>query len=197
MSGKQRDQANLPEVWDDCRIRVACSTARHHAVRYARQRRLRRADQEDLAQDILLAILEASPHFDPTRGAWSTFVALLARRVVIDHARRPAAPECVSLSTAEGERLVARTASADDQRIAVEFGIAIEAVPDAPRGLLNCIIRHADLTAARDSSGTSPATFYRQLGDLRCWLRVVGMAPPLPAGAKHRGGEKECAPVRR
>lgn len=196
MSGKQRDQANLPDCWDDSRIRVACSTARHHAARYARQRRLRRADQEDLAQDILLAILEASPHFDPARGAWSTFVALLARRMVIDHARRPAAPECISLSTTEGQRLAARTASADDQRITVEFGIAVEALPDEPRALLSCIIRHADLTAARDTSGASPATFYRQLGDLRCWLRVVGVAPPLPAGADRyrRGGEKEARP---
>lgn len=199
MSGKQRDQANRPEFWDDNRIRVACSTARHHAARYARQRRLRRADQEDLAQDILLAILEASPHFDPTRGAWSTFVALLARRVVIDHARRPAAPDCVSLSTAEGERLAALAASAEDQRITVEFGIAVEALPDEPRALLSCIIRHADLTAARDSSGASPATFYRQLGDLRCWLRVVGMAPPLPAGAERsaQGREKETTSIRR
>lgn len=196
MSGKQRDQSKCPEVWDDSRIRVACSTARHHAARYARQRRLRRADQDDLAQDILLAILEASPHFDPARGAWSTFVAMLARRVVIDHARRAAAPDCVSLSTAEGERLAAQTASADDQRITVEFGIAVEALPDEPRALLSCIIRHADLTAARDSSGASPATFYRQLGDLRCWLRVVGVAPPLPVGAdrSRRGGEKESRP---
>lgn len=199
MSGKQRDQANLPEVWDDSRIRVACSTARHYAARYARQRRLRRAEQEDVAQDILLAILEASPHFDPARGAWSTFVAMLARRSVIDHARRPAAPECVSLSATEGQRLAARAASADDQRITVEFGIAVEALPDEPRALLSCIIRHADLTAARDTSGASPATFYRQLGDLRCWLRVVGIAPAPLVGTERpqRCREKDSAPLRR
>lgn len=199
MSGKQHNQGSLPELWDRDRIRVASGAARHHAARYARQRRLRRADQEDLAQDILLAILEASPHFDPARGAWSTFVALLARRVVIDHARRPAAPDSVSLSTAEGERLVARAASADDQRITVEFGIAVEALPNDPRALLSCIIRHADLTSARDSSGASPATFYRQLGDLRCWLRVVGMTPASPVGTERPacGREKDSAPLRR
>jgi hypothetical protein len=193
MLGKQLEQTHFPGHWDQDRIRVACNAARHHAARYARQRRLRRDDQEDLAQDILLAILEASPHFDPARGAWSTFVAMLARRAIVDHARRPVAPECLSLSTAEAQRLAARAASAADQRIAVEFGIAVDALPDEPRALLSCIIRHADLTTARDSSGASPATFYRQLGDLRCWLRVVGMAPPAPAGAK-RAREKEHAP---
>jgi RNA polymerase sigma-70 factor (ECF subfamily) len=197
VSKKQLGLAYRPTVWDDNHIHIAANAAHHHARRFARHRRLPRADQEDLAQDILLAIIEASPHFDPARGAWSTFVAMLARRVIVDHARRSAAPECVSLSTAEGQRLAALAASAENQRIAVEFGIAVDALPDEPRALLSSIIRHTDLTAARDSSDASPATFYRQLGDLRCWLRVVGVAPPssgLTAEPLRRTREKESVP---
>jgi RNA polymerase sigma-70 factor (ECF subfamily) len=156
-----------------------------------------RADQADLTQDILLAILEASPHFDPARGAWSTFVTVLARRVVIDRARHPAAPEFLSLSSAEGQRLVGTLASADDPLRRVEFGVAIDALPDEPHALLSCIMRHADLPAARDSSDASPATFYRQLHELRCWLRVVGVAPPysgVTAERVQRTREKESVP---
>jgi len=197
MLEKQPGQAHRPTQWDHRLIRIACNTAHHHAARYARQRRLQRAEQEDLAQDILLAIIEAIPHFDPSRGTWSTFVTVVARRVAIDQARRPAAPEFLSLSSAEGQRLVGTLASADDPRFTVEFGVAADALPDEPHALLTCIARHADLAAARDSSDTSPATFYRQLGELRCWLRVVGMAPPsrgVAAARVQRTREKESVP---
>lgn len=200
MPGKHSSAAHLPGGWDQRLIRVACDAARHHAARFARQRRLSRADQEDLAQDILLAIVEASPRFDPERGAWSTFVAVLARRAVIDRARRPAPPECLSLSTPEGERLAASAAAGDDTGRGVEFALALAALPDEPRALLDDVLRHADLAAARDAGGASPATFYRRLGELRCWLRVLGLgsttSAPDARGAP-RPREKEIAPIRR
>ena len=97
MREKQKSQAHLPENWDQCQVRGALAAARCHAARFARQRRLAREDREDLIQDILLVLVEASPRFDATRASWATFVTVLARRAIIDRARQPLLPDCVSL----------------------------------------------------------------------------------------------------
>ena len=99
MREKQKSQAHLPEKWDERQVRVALAAARCHAARFARQRRLAREDREDLIQDILLVILEAGQRFDATRASWATFVAVLARRAVIDRARQPSPPACVSFDS--------------------------------------------------------------------------------------------------
>ena len=122
---------------DKSQIRAALAAARFHAARFARQRRLPREDREDLTQDILLVLLEAAPRFDATRASWATFVALLARRAIIDRARRPATPECVSLDGKSGaDILCAFVAPAADPDIAVDFARVEEDLPTAPRALL-------------------------------------------------------------
>jgi DNA-directed RNA polymerase specialized sigma24 family protein len=178
MSEKQAKQAHVPEKWDQSQVQAALATARYHAARFARQRRLARADREDLIQDILLVIVEANPRFDATRASWATFVAVLARRAVIDRARQPLSPECVSLdgnaSVGILDSLVVPQADPD---IAVAFGRVEEHLPPAPRALLRRIIAHRDVALARDAGAASPATFYRELHDLRCWLRALGVHP--------------------
>lgn len=178
MREKQKSQVHLPEKWDQSQVRVALAAARCHAARFARQRRLAREDREDLIQDILLVILEAGPRFDATRASWATFVAVLARRAVIDRARRPLSPECVSL---DGQRaagiLRSIVAPQVDPDIAVAFGRVEADLPPAPRALLRRIILHRDVAAARDAGAVSSASFYRELHDLRCWLRALGVRP--------------------
>lgn len=73
--------------WDPSQLRQALRAADHHAARGGRRLGLSRADRDDLRQDILLAMVLRGRHYDPARGAWSTFVGLLARNVVADHAR--------------------------------------------------------------------------------------------------------------
>ena len=185
MREKQKSQAHLPEKWDQSQIRAAMAAARCHAARFARQRRLARADREDLIQDILLVLLEASPRFDATRASWATFVALLARRAVIDRARQPSLPECVSLDgRAAADILGSLVVPQADPDIAVAFGRAAEDLPSVPRALLRRIIAHRDVAAARDAGPVSPATFYRELHDLRCWLRALGVRPEPAASAR-------------
>ena len=185
MREKQKSQVHLPENWDKSQIRAALAAARFHAARFARQRRLPREDREDLTQDILLVLLEAAPRFDATRASWATFVALLARRAIIDRARRPATPECVSLDGKSGaDILCAFVAPAADPDIAVDFARVEEDLPTAPRALLRRIIVHRDVAAARDAGVASPATFYRELHDLRCWLRALGVRPAATASMR-------------
>ena len=183
MPEQQPSQAHNPVIWDKDRIRVACAAARHHAQRFARQRRLGRADQEDLTQDILLAIVEAAGRYDPSRAAWSTYVALLAQHVVIDHLRSSSPVETVWLD-ASGIDGIASTLAAEqpDPDLLLCLGRAAGALPPAPLALLRLIFAHRDMVDARAASGVSPAGFYRALGDLRCWLRATGVHPS-PAGS--------------
>jgi DNA-directed RNA polymerase specialized sigma24 family protein len=182
MREKRANQADRPAAWDASRIRAAQAAASCHAARFARQRRLSRADREDLVQDILLAILEASPRFDATRGAWPTFVTMLARRAVIDRARQPRQPELLSLAGPSGAAILPRLAAPEiDRDLLLGFDRALEELPPAPRELLRVIITHRDVADARDAHAASPATFYRELHDLRCWLRTLGARPATPA----------------
>ena len=186
MREKQKLQPHLPETWDRSQVQAAMAAARYHAGRFARQRQLSRADREDLAQDTLLAILEASGRFDAARGSWTTFVAVLARRAIIDRARLPAPPECVSLEgKATADILSCLVVLQADPDIALAFGRIEDDLPPAPRSLLRRITMHLDVMAARDASAASPATFYRELHDLRCWLRALGVRPVATASTRN------------
>lgn len=183
MMEKLEPRTHAPQTWDHSQLRVALASARAQAARFARQRRLSRAEREDLIQDILLAIVEASPRFDAARGSWATFVAVLARRAVIDRARQPHLPPHVSLDAEEG-RDARRTLCADqtdvDARLA--FLSAAADLPAGPRGLLREILAHADVVDAREAHAASSASFYRELTELRFWLCALGARPQRRAG---------------
>ena len=180
MPEQQPRQAKNPQEWDNDRIRVALASAGHHARRFARHRRLSRADREDLTQDILLAIVEASNRYDARRASWSTFVALLAQHVVIDRARAPAPIDTVPLDANDAHAHgIASTLPAAwlDPDLPIALRSAAIELPGASRALLDLIVAHRDVVDARDASGVSSATFYRALADLRCWLRAAGAHP--------------------
>lgn len=185
MREKQRKQAYVPDKWDPGQVCTALAAARYHAARFARQRRLPQADREDLTQETLLVILEASSRFDAARGSWTTFVAVLARRAVINWARQPAGPKCVSLDSGAAVDILNSLAMPQvDPDIALAFGRIDEDLPSAPRALLRRIIVHRDVAAARDAGAVSSATFYRELHDLRCWLRALGVRPAAPTSIR-------------
>lgn len=178
MKEKQPHQADDGDGWTETQVQAALQAAACHAARFARRRGLSRADREDLSQDILVAIIAARPQFDPTRGAWTTFLAVLARRAVADHARRPRSPELLSLESLDaaalGEWLVAPQ---PDHDVALALIHADQILPVASQQLLHRIATHRDVSTARRAGSTSTAAFYRDLHDLRCWLRALGAAP--------------------
>ena len=161
--------------WDDLRIQVALATAHQEARRFARRRGLGRADREDLTQDILLAIVEASHRYDPARGRWSAFVGTLARHVVIDHVRRAPAPPCVPLDP--NDSIAAAIGSPD---LAIDLCRAALDLPPGPLALLRIVVAHGDVADARRAVAQPSTSFYRALGDLRCWLRTCGLHPAAP-----------------
>jgi DNA-directed RNA polymerase specialized sigma24 family protein len=164
--------------WEESRISAALAVARIRAARFSRDRGLSRPDREDLTQDILLAIVEASPRFDAARGHWASFVAVLAQHVVIDRARQAAPPVCLSLDAPGASAILDRlSAPAADADIGLSLLPLEEMMPPRSLALLRAILAHGDVVAAREAGAVSPATFYRALQELRCWLRALGARP--------------------
>jgi RNA polymerase sigma-70 factor (ECF subfamily) len=109
-----------------------------------------RADAEDAVQDVFIALWESSGRFDPGRGSEATWVSTIARRRLIDRARREtrerdllgraaevSEPALRRESAAPGdddvrraEQAIARL-SADEQplvKLAVHYGLTHEAI---------------------------------------------------------------------
>jgi RNA polymerase sigma-70 factor (ECF subfamily) len=101
------------------------------------------ADADDACQDVFVSVWRAATHFDPARGRESTFVALVARRRMIDRMRSAHGPgpegELTVTAAEVLDRYVdARTAAAaldactDDQRRVITrvaaFGLTHEEV---------------------------------------------------------------------
>ncbi len=181
MTAQRFDIAQGAPPWDPARLRRALSTAHEQAKRGGRRLRLSRADCDDLRQDILLAMVLRCRHYDPARGAWSTFVGLLARNVVADHARaqrQRIEPILLPLDvddfpngcSATQQDHVDPTLSLDLERVAGEL-------PAAPQAVLRLLGAEGDLPRAQRASTLSPASFYRSVADLRFWLRATGMQP--------------------
>lgn len=184
MKEKQSRQFEDRDGWTDVEVQAALRAAGCHAAQFARRRGLSRADREDLSQDILVAIIAAHPQFDPARGSWTTFLAVLARRAVADHARRPRPPELLSLDSMDAAALTEwLVAPEPDQDVALALIHADQVLPAAPQLLLHRIAAHRDVASARRAGSASTASFYRDLHDLRCWLRALGTAPA-PACAR-------------
>ncbi|MFY7925794.1 MAG: sigma-70 family RNA polymerase sigma factor, partial [Aquidulcibacter sp.] len=140
--------------------------------------RIAAADRDDLIQDILLALLQASSHFDPARGSWGGFVTIIARRAIADQARRPSAPPSISLDSKEAAGILRSLAApAHDPEAHLAMMRAADEMPEAQRALLRSIFAHRDIAATRAASNVSTATFYRDLHELRCWLRIMGASP--------------------
>ena len=86
---------------------------------------------------------------------------------------RSAASQSSPVSTAASGAVVPQP----DPDIAIAFGRIGEELPSAPRALLQRITVHLDVASARDAGAASLATFYRELRNLRCWLRALGVRP--------------------
>lgn len=167
--------------WDPPQLRRALSTAHHRAVRGARRLKLCAADREDLRQDMLLAMLQRSPNFDPARGAWSTFVGLVARHVVADQARRARKQTQPVFVILDVDAFPNGRSATQLDRVDDDMALALQRVadelPPQPQTILRQIGAEGAVPAALQASGMASATFYRAVVDLRCWLRALGLSP--------------------
>ena len=84
------DEPTLPAVARGDRDAVAECLSRHGGLVWSLARRLCRApgEVEDAVQEIFMDLWKNASRFDPSKGTEPTFVATLARRRLIDRARR-------------------------------------------------------------------------------------------------------------
>ena len=68
-------------------LAYAISTAKFEAFRFVRLGALPKGEQEDAAQDILVAVLQRWPGYSSDRGAPATFLSVVARRSAASLAR--------------------------------------------------------------------------------------------------------------
>jgi DNA-directed RNA polymerase specialized sigma24 family protein len=154
----------------------AIPTATFAAHRAGRRQGLPQADQDDLRQTILLAILLRSHHYDRDRGAQSTFLKIVTRSAITDHQRS-------TRGRMPGERteaLLDETAAPGDpeadllQRISLSLVLA-----SLPPPLLRVVALIAEWGSAAEAyraSGQPLCTFYRQLREVRMRLRLAGLS---------------------
>jgi DNA-directed RNA polymerase specialized sigma24 family protein len=182
MTAQRHAQASEQAAWTTEQVRIALAIAHRQASREARRFRLDRADRDDLAQDLLVAMVARRALYDPSAGSWQGFLQAVAWHAVLDRRRarrRAAAGAAVALeldlfpdgasATSEGAR--APDLALDLQRVAAEL-------PAGPASLLRLIHDVADVAAAQRTAAMSSSVFYRALGDLRCWLRASGLHRP-------------------
>lgn len=102
-------------------------------------RRLCPSEAEDAAQDVFIALWKSAARFDPSVAAESTFVAMIARRRLIDRSRsRARTPQSAALS----EAIPAETPAAN---LRDEAAIAAQAInqlsPDQQRAVKLSVYR--------------------------------------------------------
>ncbi len=168
--------------WNSQQLQIALAAAHHHAQRGGRRLHLTGADRDDLRQDILVALLQRCGHFDPAKGAWSTFVAVVARHAVADRVRAERnvqSPVFVPLDVDDFPAGCSATQQdAVDPWMAVDMERAAEDLPAEPQALLQLIRQAGDVADAQRASTQSCASFYRAIMDLRFWLLATGLRPP-------------------
>ena len=100
----------------------------------ARRHTPSRADAEDAAQEVFVDLLRSADRFDPARSTENGFVAMIARRRLIDLARRRAV-RAVEPSDAEPSS----SAQLDERVDASKAARMLAALPERERSVLSMI----------------------------------------------------------
>jgi len=189
MSTQPTKHTEIQCPWDTQRLQVALAAAHYHAQRGGRRLHLSGVDRKDLRQDILLALLQQSDHFDPAKGAWSTFVAVIARHAVADRERVERLSHRPEFEPIEVDDFPAGSSAAqqdvDDPTQLLNLQRVADELPQAPQKVLRLLGITGDVAEAQRNSPQSCASFYRAIADLRFWLRASGLRPTRSATRAH------------
>lgn len=177
------------------------------ARRYARSR----DDAEDAVQEIFVDLLESSSRFDATRGTESGFVAMIARRRLIDLARRRRVRAIES--TSEGRRgsdpgatplddeAIARAMRTDEALDVSTILAAIQELPEAEREVLVLATlggrSYGEIAEAKGLPLGTVKTYARR-GLLRARAALgssVAPPPPKPIVAVGRSRKRDEVPT--
>jgi RNA polymerase sigma-70 factor (ECF subfamily) len=168
----------LPLIAQGIGVAVNQCVERYGPLVWSMARRMSpsRADAEDAVQEIFMHLWRSAGRFDPLRGAERTFVALLARRRLIDRMRHHALKERVEVQADTEEiEAVPSTATASASVDAQLAAAVIESLPEEKRNVLVMSLAdgfsHAEIAAKTGMPlGTVKSTVRRSLLLIRAQL---------------------------
>ena len=161
------------------------------------------AEREDLQQELMLDLLEHRHQFDPAKGSPGTFTGMVSKHRAVElldgmikqrmlYTDFDAASKTMGAAN-DSEMGTSKTKSADDCIDAINFkrdpdhefftdGMAMHDLQAAiafmngeQSALLDLLTDHSDIASACAASGTSTASFYRRVNELRMHLRMFGL----------------------
>jgi RNA polymerase sigma factor (sigma-70 family) len=169
--------AAVPAEWDHRLIDHACASAAYAARKACGRRALPRTEQDDLRQDILLAVLVRASHYDAQRGAQSTFLKVVTRSAIADHCR-----SARSHAQSEGAEVlpddIAGPADPEADLIQrISLALVLATLSPSQQRIVALIAECGSAAEAHRASAQPLCTFYRQLRELRMRLRLAGLGP--------------------
>jgi len=146
-----------------------------------------RADAEDAAQEVLLAIWRVAGRYDPARASEETFVAMIARRKLIDRMRSAASgsrpPITVELPDLPDTGLPASALIERSEDVARAGQVLADLRPEEQRVIRMSVLQgltHAEISARLGMPiGTVKTNIRRGLARVRDV--IMGRVPPTPA----------------
>ena len=175
---------------------AAVVAANADSWRVAKKAGLSCDERQDVEQEILLALLEREPRFDPARGMPSTFTGVvsmhraaeLTEAIVRDRKRLMfGSPTCEAANECEDEWLDIMSNREDALPLwgeaanfydgvhsAMDLETALAYMDTEQRELFDLLACHQDISSACKVSSMSTATFYRRVADLQMYLRMFG-----------------------
>lgn len=147
-------------------------------MRALARRHLRDAEVDDAVQDAFISLWQSAHRYDPSLSEEATFVAMIARRRILDRFRR----DRDAKRTERGEPLLVEAPTAESSPDCRRAVAALEELPEARRTVLLLSIgndlSHGEIAERTGMPlGTVKSHFRRGLDLLRTRLRVD--APPL------------------
>jgi len=180
-SGTMEQQHEAPtgiaEIWDQGLIERAYASAAYAARKACRRRGLPQATQDDLRQDIVMAVLLRAPHYDAQRGAQSTFLKVVTRSAIADH-RRSARSHAQIEGAEELPDEIGGPADPEADLIQrISLALVLATLPPSQLRIVALIAEWGSAAEAHRASAQPLCTFYRQLRELRVRLRLAGLSP--------------------
>lgn len=161
----------------------AMSAARFEASRSVRLGHMPATEYEDIAQDILVAIVQKWPAYKSSRGAAATFISIVAKRSAYTlsrarvAAKRGGGRRSISLSDCPiktAEYASSRTEAQIDARSDVQSVVAT--LPSRLRQVCSLLSEFPPTEAARRMR-VSQATFRKLVSTVRTQFEAAGLGP--------------------
>lgn len=147
----------------------------------------RTAEAEDAVQDVFIAVWKAADRYDPGTAKESTFIAMIARRRMIDQLRKQGRrPSAATLEGSPEPEVESNDRLADEEQAEAVLTAINDLDPPQPEVIRRSILdglTHAEIAEAMELPlGTVKTHIRRGLMKVR---QALGIASPGSTGAHH------------